>query len=144
MSATRRNIVRWRKRPSLRERIEQALQEIEQARAELAQTAGEAKEASLLTVTRLVRSWKAWADRPVTRLVPVEALPAQVPFAPANRGFSRPTTYRADASPTVPVENIRRRPVESPVTLATAQLLFSEQAPAAARSPRSRSTRATR
>src|SRR5690606_25251409 len=129
MSATRRSIVRWRERPSLRERVEQARREIERARAELGQTAGDAKEASLLTVTRLARAWKAWAQSPVTRAVPAEALPAQVSFAPANRGFSRPTDRMTGAPPAAASKEIRTRPVESPVTLTAAQRLFSDQAP---------------
>lgn len=128
MSATRRSIVRWRERPSLRERVDQARREIERARAELGQTAGDAKEASLLTVTRLVRAWKAWAERPVTRPVPAEALPAQVSFAPANRGFSRPTNRPVSAPQAQMAQSFRPRPVESPVTLAAAQRLFSKQA----------------
>ena len=98
----------WRNRPSLRERVEQARAEIERSRAELARTAGEAGEASRLTISKLVTAWRDWAAaKPAPPLPPVIAAasradPIEVTLnrVRAQRPLTPPVTPRQPFSPT--------------------------------------------
>ena len=91
---------RWR-HPSLRERVEQARAEIERSRAELARTAGEAGEASRLTISKLVTAWRDWAAaKPAPPLPPVIAAASRAD--PIEVTLNRVRAQRPPAPPVTP------------------------------------------